>query len=125
VYAGKECARALAKDSLAAEDCNADLSDCSAEELQRLQQQLAHIQSTYDDVGKVRAVAIKPAQIGHSLQYAPARLAHFLQSKLKDLPCRDFVAALRSESVAGGSSTDSQCQHPAVCLHLAQTASLG
>lgn len=53
MYAGKECARALAKDSLAAEDCSADLSNCSAEELQRLEQQLAHIKATYDDVGKV------------------------------------------------------------------------
>jgi hypothetical protein len=53
VYAGKEVARALAKDSLAVEDCNADLSDCSKEELQRFEQQLQHIQATYDEVGKV------------------------------------------------------------------------
>ena len=53
MYAGRECARALAKDSTAAEDCNADLSDCSSEELGRLEEKLAHIKATYDDVGKV------------------------------------------------------------------------
>lgn len=53
VYAGKECARALAKDSLAAADCSADLSDCTDEERQRLQQQHAHIKEVYDEVGKV------------------------------------------------------------------------
>lgn len=53
MYAGREVARALAKDSLAVEECNDDLSDCSKEELQRFEQQLQHIQATYDEVGKV------------------------------------------------------------------------
>lgn len=54
VYAGKECARAIAKDSTAAQDCSADLSGCSEEQLQRLQEKLQHIRSTYDEVGKVQ-----------------------------------------------------------------------
>jgi hypothetical protein len=54
VYAGRECARALAKDSLSESDCTADLGDCTAKELQRLEERLAHIQATYDEVGKVR-----------------------------------------------------------------------
>lgn len=54
VYSGKECARALAKDSLAVEDCTADLSDCSEEELLRLKEKLTHIKEVYDEVGKVR-----------------------------------------------------------------------
>jgi hypothetical protein len=57
VYAGREVARALAKDSMAAEDCTADLSGCSDAELQRLQAQVAHIRQTYDEVGTVRRSA--------------------------------------------------------------------
>eukprot|EP00878_Enallax_costatus_P008046 GHUV01008413.1.p1 GENE.GHUV01008413.1~~GHUV01008413.1.p1 ORF type:complete len:239 (+),score=26.50 GHUV01008413.1:190-906(+) len=53
VYAGRECARALAKDSLAVADCTADLSDCTEEELQRLRQKQAHFRDVYDEVGKV------------------------------------------------------------------------
>jgi hypothetical protein len=58
VYAGKECARAIAKDSTAAADCSADLSGCSEKELQRLQQKLQHIKETYDEVGKVSTMVL-------------------------------------------------------------------
>jgi hypothetical protein len=54
LYAGRECARALAKDSLNIDDCTDDLDGCSEEELQRLEQRLAHIRDVYDEVGKVR-----------------------------------------------------------------------
>lgn len=53
LYAGRECARALAKDSLDINDCTDDLDGCSEQELQRLEQQLAHIREVYDEVGKV------------------------------------------------------------------------
>lgn len=57
MYAGRECARALAKDSLEVKDCINVLCDCTEEELQRLEQQLAHIRDVYDEVGKVRELA--------------------------------------------------------------------
>lgn len=58
-YAGKEVARALAKDSLDSSDLgSAELSGCSEAELQRLEQQLAHIKATYDEVGKVCALRV-------------------------------------------------------------------
>eukprot|EP00882_Tetradesmus_deserticola_P006037 GHRQ01006355.1.p1 GENE.GHRQ01006355.1~~GHRQ01006355.1.p1 ORF type:complete len:241 (+),score=85.60 GHRQ01006355.1:619-1341(+) len=57
LYAGRECARALAKDSLNIEDCTDDLEGCSEEQLQRLEQRLAHIRAEYDEVGKVVPMA--------------------------------------------------------------------
>jgi hypothetical protein len=53
VYAGRECARALAKGSLSFKDCTADLSGCSEDEVQRLEQELDRIKGTYDEIGKV------------------------------------------------------------------------
>lgn len=53
VYAGKEISRALAKDSLDPKDCTDELDDLTKEETQRLEQQVAHISSTYDAIGKV------------------------------------------------------------------------
>ncbi|KAF8057743.1 ALG10 [Scenedesmus sp. PABB004] len=53
VYAGRECARALAKDSAAADDCSADLSGCSDAELARLEEQARRIAAEFDEVGKV------------------------------------------------------------------------
>lgn len=65
VYAGKECARAIAKDSTAAADCSADLSGCSEKEVQRLQQKLQHIRDTYDEVGKVGTMGLaRSAAVG-------------------------------------------------------------
>jgi hypothetical protein len=53
VYAGREVARALAKDSLEPEDCNDDLKGLTADQLERLEQQVKHFSSVYDEVGKV------------------------------------------------------------------------
>lgn len=55
MYAGREVARALAKDSLDPEDCNDDLKGLTPEQLERLEQQVKHFSSVYDEVGKVGA----------------------------------------------------------------------
>lgn len=72
MYAGKECARALAKDSLDVADCREDVADCSAKELQRLQQQLEHIKATYDEVGKVCLTAVSDSSRSHQMVHHTA-----------------------------------------------------
>lgn len=60
VYAGRECARALAKGSVDPKDVgSADLSDLSEEELQRLDARLEDFKAKkYHPAGKVSAAAL-------------------------------------------------------------------
>eukprot|EP00775_Hariotina_reticulata_P011209 gene11209-11359_t len=53
VFAGRECARALAKGSLSFKDCTDDLSGCTEEELQKLEQEEDRVRREYDEVGKL------------------------------------------------------------------------
>lgn len=51
--AGKECARALAKMSLNEDDFSSEVSDCSDQELQRLNEWIVKIKEKYPAVGKI------------------------------------------------------------------------
>lgn len=53
VYAGREVAQALARDSVKPGDCTSDLSGLTADELARLDQQEAAYASKYEVVGQV------------------------------------------------------------------------
>ena len=52
-FAGRECARALAKMSTDITDCTADVQDCSLAEMDTLRDWEARFQSKYIIVGKV------------------------------------------------------------------------
>ena len=52
--AGKECARALAKMSLEADDFTDDVSNCTDKELQTLHDWIVRLDDKYPVVGRVR-----------------------------------------------------------------------
>ena len=59
MFAGKECARALAKMSMDAKDCSAALDDLTPEQLKTLEDWEAKLKAKYPTVGQVRCACCR------------------------------------------------------------------